>query len=72
MSLKSGRVYHPAPESAGGIGLVKSSLAIEFSSLFNFDKGEEYGPTQFNWQGIEYEIDSKWYKKRMSDEEYRI
>lgn len=65
MSIATGRIYHPAPEIVGGIGLVKSSLAIEFSSLFSFEKGEEYGPTQFQWRGKEYTIDSEWYIKKM-------
>ncbi|KAJ8683409.1 hypothetical protein QAD02_019201 [Eretmocerus hayati] len=63
MSIHSGRIYHPAPETTGGIGLVKSSLAIEFSSHFDFANGEEKGPTHFRWQGKTYEIDSEWYVK---------
>jgi hypothetical protein len=65
MSLQTGRVYHPAPELIGGIGLVKSSLAIEFSSHFQFEHGEKNGPTQFHWQGKEYQIDCEWYKLKM-------
>ncbi|XP_011501574.1 PREDICTED: UPF0598 protein CG30010 [Ceratosolen solmsi marchali] len=65
MSVHSGRVYHPAPEVIGGIGLVKSSLAIEFSSHFYFENGAENGPTQFNWQGKEYKLDCEWYKLKI-------
>ena len=65
MSAHSGRVYHPAPEAIGGVGLVKSSLAIEFSSLFDFENGEENGPTQFHWQGKIYKLDNEWYKDKM-------
>lgn len=67
MSVRSGRVYHPAPEITGGIGLVKSSLAIEFSTMFDFERGEENGPTRFRWKGREYEIDAEWYKEKMSN-----
>jgi len=46
----SGRVYHPAMEKVGGVGLVKSSLAIELSKLFLFDDGESSPPTHFVWK----------------------
>ncbi|XP_011685909.1 PREDICTED: UPF0598 protein CG30010 [Wasmannia auropunctata] len=49
MNVKTGRVYHPAPEKAGGIGLVRSNLAIEFSASFNFENGEGNPPTHFAW-----------------------
>lgn len=60
MLPKTGRVYHPAPERAGGIGLVKSSLAIEFSKSFKFNNSEENPPTHFTWNGQLYEL-VKWY-----------
>lgn len=47
---QSGRIYHPAPKKAGGIGLVRSKIAIELSSSFNFEEGEEKGPTHFFWK----------------------
>ncbi|KAK1125743.1 hypothetical protein K0M31_005291 [Melipona bicolor] len=62
MDVQSGRVYHPAPEKAGGIGLVRSKIAIELSPLFSFDKGEEYGPTHIIWEDRKYTLDHKWYK----------
>ncbi|XP_012286384.1 UPF0598 protein CG30010 [Orussus abietinus] len=62
MNINSGRVYHPAPEVAGGAGLVTSKLAIEFSSFFTFEKGERHGPTHFTWKGRRYDLDQKWYK----------
>ncbi|XP_014220136.1 UPF0598 protein CG30010 [Trichogramma pretiosum] len=65
MSVHSGRVYHPAPESIGGVGLVKSSLAIEFSTMFKFEHGEENPPTYFNWEGQEYKLDQEWFKDKM-------
>lgn len=71
MSVQTGRVYHPAPERTDGIGLVKSSLAIEFSSFFDFEKGEAEGPTLFCWQGKTYKIDSKWYRElKLTDKEW--
>nr|XP_034176096.1 UPF0598 protein CG30010 isoform X2 [Osmia lignaria] len=66
MNVHSGRVYHPAPERAGGIGLVRSKLAIEFSSLFNFEKGEEHSPTHFNWKGKRYSLDTEWCKNKIA------
>lgn len=61
MLQSSGRVYHPAPERVGSIGLVKSSLAIEFSSLFKFSNGETNPPTHFRWSGKDYVL-VDWYK----------
>lgn len=58
---KSGRIYHPAHVTVGGIGLVKSSLAIEFSKYFDFKEGEDKKPTHFNWQGNKYDLDNEWY-----------
>ena len=59
----SGRVYHKAPDKFGGVGLVKSSLAIELSSGFEFDgcgkiikteDGDFELPSKFIWNGIRY------------------
>ncbi|XP_029044855.2 UPF0598 protein CG30010 [Osmia bicornis bicornis] len=66
MNVHSGRVYHPAPERVGGIGLVRSKLAIEFSSLFNFEKGEEHSPTHFNWKGKRYSLNTEWCKNKIA------
>ena len=54
----SGRVYHPASGKAGGIGLIKSSLAIEFSKMFRYETGEESidPPTHFTWKDKEYKL----------------
>ena len=65
MNIATGRVYHPAPTILGGIGLVKSSLAIEFSSLLSFKNGEERGPTQFLWRNKNYDLDTEWYKDKI-------
>ncbi|CAN7992247.1 unnamed protein product [Ixodes hexagonus] len=54
----TGRVYHPAPERVGGVGLVRSLLAIEFSKHFVFADGggDKSPPTHFNWEGTRYEL----------------
>ncbi|XP_011310635.1 UPF0598 protein CG30010 [Fopius arisanus] len=69
MSTNSGRVYHPAPETTGGIGLVRSKLAIEFSNSFEFLKGEESDPSHFTWKGTRYTLDSDWYRDKISNRE---
>lgn len=63
MLPESGRVYHPAPQRVGGIGLVRSKLAIEFSKFFKFEKGEHQPPTHFTFDGVVYELDNEWYLK---------
>lgn len=62
MNVHSGRVYHPAIRKAGYIGLVTSKLAIELSSQFNFENGEQHSPTHFNWRGKRYTLDTNWWK----------
>ncbi|KAK7793723.1 hypothetical protein R5R35_007878 [Gryllus longicercus] len=61
MSPDSGRVYHPAPEIVGSVGLVRSKLAIEFSQFFQFRDGEHESPTHFTWQGVTYELSPEWF-----------
>lgn len=65
MLPETGRVYHPAPEKVGGIGLIRSKLAIEFSRYFTFNNGENRPPTHFEFDGISYELDTEWYKKHL-------
>ncbi|NWR81945.1 CH082 protein, partial [Centropus unirufus] len=36
---ENGRLYHPAPAKAGGVGLVRSALALEWSSAFEYGEG---------------------------------
>lgn len=48
----SGRIYHPALLRLGGVGLVKSSLGIEFSKRFVFKNGECEPPTHFIWKNV--------------------
>ncbi|XP_076448976.1 UPF0598 protein CG30010-like [Babylonia areolata] len=52
----SGRVYHPAPSKTGGVGLVRSALAIELSKSFEFENGEASPPTQLTWKNVRYEL----------------
>ena len=55
----TGRIYHPAPGLPGDIGLIKSSLAIEWSTQFKFDVGdkdEENPPIQFTWGNKQYNL----------------
>ncbi|XP_048508299.1 UPF0598 protein CG30010 isoform X2 [Athalia rosae] len=65
MSMKTGRVYHPAPDIVGSIGLVQSKIAIEFSKFFEFHNGEEQSPTHFTWDGNRYDLITDWYKQKM-------
>ncbi|XP_005533802.1 PREDICTED: UPF0598 protein C8orf82 homolog [Pseudopodoces humilis] len=53
---ENGRLYHPAPEKAGGVGLVRSALAAEWSSEFRFEEGPEKPPTHFVWEGRRYRL----------------
>ncbi|RUS70025.1 hypothetical protein EGW08_022212 [Elysia chlorotica] len=60
----SGRIYHPAPEQYGGIGLIKSSLVIELSRNFEFESGDETRPpSHFTWKGTRYTLTNALYDK---------
>ncbi|KAF7274500.1 hypothetical protein GWI33_012844 [Rhynchophorus ferrugineus] len=63
MLPETGRVYHPAYERAGSIGLVRSKLAIEFSHQFKFEDGEGNPPTHFTFFGTTYNLKTDWYYK---------
>lgn len=68
MSPITGRVYHPADERQGGIGLISSKLAIEFSKHFEFDgiadesevDGSLRSPSRFVWNGQLHHLDRSW------------
>lgn len=47
----NGRLYHPAPERAGGVGLVRSALAFELSACFEYAPGAPALPSHVRWQG---------------------
>lgn len=68
MNISTGRVYHPSPEKAGGIGLVRSNLAIDFSAFFSFENGEINAPTHFAWRGERYKLDIEWYRDKLLQE----
>ena len=66
MDESNGRIYHPGPSKAGGVGLIKSSLAIQIASGFVYPKqepatgvGHVSKPTHFIWNGIKYTLDYK-------------
>ena len=54
MLPNTGRVYYPCSVDLGGVGLVKSSIAIDISKHFDFDQGEDNSPTHFNWRDQKY------------------
>lgn len=60
MLPESGRVYHAGLAHLGGVGLVKSSLAIELSRFFVYEEGakESHPPVMFRWRGITWELDN--------------
>lgn len=58
----SGRVYHSAPESSGGVGLVRSALAMELSERFLWSEGlrpEADHPDSFEWRGQQHQLDNR-------------
>ncbi|CAH0393393.1 unnamed protein product [Bemisia tabaci] len=59
---ENGRIYHPAEEKHGSVGLIQSKLAIEFSKLFKFKEDSEI-PFQFEWNNQIYDLDSEWFQK---------
>ncbi|XP_037956110.1 UPF0598 protein CG30010 [Teleopsis dalmanni] len=60
MNPTTGRVYHPAWQKVGDIGLIRSKLAIELSKNFEFNNGEQMSPTHFNWRGKCYPLKNDW------------
>lgn len=54
----SGRVYHPGPEATGGVGLLKSSLAIQLSQNFIYkdSTNTEEQPIFFTWRNKKYRL----------------
>ncbi|XP_074001900.1 UPF0598 protein C8orf82 homolog [Numenius arquata] len=56
MLPENGRLYHPAPAKAGGVGLVCSALALEWSPGFQFGGGPTQPPTHFLWEGQRYRL----------------
>ncbi|PRD19440.1 UNVERIFIED_CONTAM: UPF0598 protein [Trichonephila clavipes] len=58
MLPESGRIYHPGPEATGGVGLIKSSLAIQLSQKFIYQNKENTDdmPISFVWKGVEHNL----------------
>lgn len=54
----TGRVYHPCSERGGGVGLVRSALAIELSPFFVYAQGDGQSaqPTHFLWGGQKHTL----------------
>lgn len=60
MNPETGRVYHPAWPKVGSIGLIRSKLSIELSRYFEFEQGEERGPTHIWWKGEKRLLQNDW------------
>ena len=65
MLPEGGRVYHTGPDQLDGVGLVKSSLAIELSRFFVYEDGatESSSPVGFRWRGTTWTIDGSTVRK---------
>lgn len=72
MLPSTGRVYHPADDKYGGVGLIKSQLAIELSKHFEFNSEELSGPTHFMWQNKRYELDQNWFQEKIQQYKLKI
>lgn len=63
----TGRVYHPTDDKYGGVGLIKSKLAIELSKNFEFLNGEEKPPTHFTWKNEKFKLDQFWFDDKVNE-----
>lgn len=54
----TGRIYHPGPEATGGVGLIKSSLAIQLSQNFIYKNpnNTDEAPEFFIWKDKKYSL----------------
>lgn len=68
----TGRVYHPADDKYGGVGLIRSKLAIELSKHFTFKNGECNPPTHFTWNEKSYELDQFWFDDKIKQHNLKI
>ncbi|KAM3875803.1 UPF0598 protein C8orf82 homolog [Diretmus argenteus] len=61
MHPASGRLYHPCSERVGGVGLVRSALAIELSPSFVYapERGQSGQPTHFLWKGQQHTLSNE-------------
>ncbi|XP_063838877.1 UPF0598 protein CG30010 [Ostrinia nubilalis] len=72
MLPNTGRVYHPADDKFGGIGLVRSKLSIELSKHFEFRNGESNPPTNFKWKDTNYDLDQQWFDEKVKTNNIKI
>ncbi|CAB3231088.1 unnamed protein product [Arctia plantaginis] len=72
MLPSTGRVYHPAEDKYGGVGLVKSKLAIELSKYFEFRCDKIQSPTHFKWKSNVYELDQNWFQETITKYKLKI
>ena len=66
MQPEGGCVYHTGPDKPEGVGLVKSSLAIELSRFFVYEEGESdesSSPVGFRWGERTWTIDGSTVKR---------
>lgn len=65
MDPNTGRVYHPASEKCGSVGLIADKLSILWTQekRFVFGNSEEQPPTQFIWDGKEITLSNKLLEK---------
>jgi len=61
MDPSTGRVYHPASDKVGGVGLVADKLSILWTKegRFEFGNGEDRPPTSFRWKSDDIKLDNK-------------
>ncbi|KAL1022722.1 hypothetical protein UPYG_G00031490 [Umbra pygmaea] len=69
----SGRVYHPCSEHLGGVGLIRSALAMELSPCFLYppEAGQSGQPTHFLWAGQQHTLTNQlsgWFPPEDEDE----
>ncbi|KAL4635330.1 hypothetical protein GN956_G14633 [Arapaima gigas] len=70
---ESGRLYHPCPERAGSVGLLRSALAFELSTHFEYPPGQgpPCQPTHFQWAGQRHLLSGELARYFPSEEESR-
>lgn len=66
MFPQTGRVYHPAADIYGGIGLIRSKLSIELSKNFEFQNIDSQLPSHFRWKKKTFELDQNWFQNTLN------
>lgn len=72
MLPQTGRVYHPAAEMYGGVGLIRSKLAIELSKNFVFANSDSQTPSHFTWKNKTYVLNQNWFQDILNKHEIKI